>query len=156
MALQFPKSMDECIYFTNRDLRVSIDDAPSGEVTCWVFKQECPKCKKGLMAKPRDPKTGKPKIRAKEYVCTECGYTEEKIEHEEKLIASIQYTCPHCQNEDGTQVPFKRKSIAGVQTLRIQCSKCDGNIDITKKMAKPKPKKTKAKKATTKKVAAKK
>jgi len=143
MALQFPNSMDECIYFTSRDLRVDIDAEPTGEATCWVFKHECPKCKKGLMSKPRDPKTGKPKIRAQEYVCTECGYTEEKKEHEEKLMASVQYVCPHCKHEDEAEVPFKRKSIAGVQTLRVPCSKCGGNIDITKKMAKPKPKKSK-------------
>lgn len=138
MGLKFPSSMDECIYFTSRDLRASLGADITGEVTCWVFKQNCPKCKDSLMAKPRDPKTGRPKIRSKEYVCPKCGYTEEKIEHEEKLMASIQYTCPHCQHEDETKAPFKRKTIAGVKTLRVKCSKCDGNVDITKKMKKPK------------------
>ena len=69
-----PKSTNECIYFTRRA------DA-DGKIKCWVFKQECLECGKGVIQKPRDPKTGKPKIRSKEYVCTDCGYTVEKKEY---------------------------------------------------------------------------
>jgi predicted RNA-binding Zn-ribbon protein involved in translation (DUF1610 family) len=137
MSLPFPKSMDECIYFTSRDLKDD-DGTAIGEATAWVFRIACPKCKKGLMGKPIDEKTGKPKIRAKEYVCQECGHTEEKKEHEERLQANVQYVCPHCKHEGEKQVPFKRKNVKGVQTLRVKCDECDGNIDITKKMKQPK------------------
>lgn len=136
MALKFPNSMAECLYFTNR----TIGDKMNGKAICWVLKQLCPKCKKALMGKPKDAKTGKVAIRAKEYVCPSCGYTAEKVAYEETLTASVQYTCPDCSSEGETQAPFKRKSIDGVKTLRVQCQKCSGNIDITKKMKAPKKK----------------
>ncbi len=50
--------MEDCIYFTNR----TID---SGKIKAWVLKELCPECKKALMSKPKDEKTGRPKIRAK-------------------------------------------------------------------------------------------
>ncbi|MEA3430219.1 MAG: hypothetical protein U9R08_03020, partial [Nanoarchaeota archaeon] len=65
----------------------------------------------------------------------------EKEEYEETLEAEFQGTCPHCKKEVEGIVPFKRKSIAAVKTLRLKCSHCDGNIDITKKMKEPKKKK---------------
>ena len=40
----------------------------------------------------------------------------------------------------GTRIAMD-SSIAGVKTLRITCEKCNGNIDVTKKMAEPKKKK---------------
>ena len=89
MALKKPESMEECVYYTKR----SID---KGNVTAWVFKEKCEKCGKGLMSKPKDPKTGKPKIRATEYVCEECGFSIPKKEYEESLTANIEYTCPYC------------------------------------------------------------
>ena len=60
-----PESMDELVYFTRRDIG-------EGEATVWVFRGLCPKCGKGVMGKPVGPK-GKIKVRAKEYVCPECG-----------------------------------------------------------------------------------
>jgi len=129
MAVKEPESMDELIYYTNRDL----DNG--GEVMCWVKKQKCPKCGKGLMGKPLDSKTGKPKIRAKEYVCPECGYTAEKEAYEETLTAEAKYTCPHCKKKGEASAPFKRKKVKGVETLRLKCQHCGGNIDVTKKMA---------------------
>jgi ssDNA-binding Zn-finger/Zn-ribbon topoisomerase 1 len=126
--LKFPDSANECYYFTKR----TIED--KGHVTAWVFKKECPKCKKDLMGKPIDAKTGKPKIRSKEYVCPNCQYTEEKEIYEADLIANIKYTCPECENEGEIQTPYKRKKIKGVETLRVQCEKCNADIDITKKM----------------------
>ncbi|MCF7799025.1 hypothetical protein K9M74_03910 [Candidatus Woesearchaeota archaeon] len=134
MALTLPDDMEKLVYFTRR----KIDD---NTIIAWVDKVECPKCKKSLMAKPRDEKTGRPKIRATEYVCDSCGYAEPKKEHEEKLEANIIYTCPHCKKKGEAIVPFKRKTIAGVATLRAQCQHCGGNIDITKKMKEPKKKK---------------
>ncbi len=126
MALKKPESMDECIYFTQRTL------GDKGFAMVWVLKQHCPKCKKGIVGKPRVK--GKVLMRAKEYKCPECSYTAEKKEYEETLTASCEYACPNCGNESEAQAPFKRKKIEGVETLRFQCGKCRGNIDITKKM----------------------
>ena len=130
--IELPESMDECVYYTLRDVG-------EGEVTVWVFKEMCPECGKGLMGKPKKDGGGV-KIRAKEYVCPECGHSVEKSEYEETLIANFDYTCPECKHKGETQIPFKRKSIKGVKTLRIKCEKCDANIDVTKKMKVPKKK----------------
>lgn len=135
MALKFPNSMSECIYFTNR----TIGEKLNGKAVCWVFKQDCPKCKKAKMGKPVD-ETGHVAIRAKEYVCPACKYTVEKIAYEESLTANIQYTCPGFGNEGEEQTLFKRKSINGVKTLRVFCAKCKGPIDVTKKMKEMKKK----------------
>ena len=127
--------MDECIYFTRRTIG-------KGKAKAWVPKELCPKCKKALMAKPKDPKTGRPKIRSKEYTCPECGYTIEKQAYETTLTCNIEYICPHCSFSGEIQIPYKRKKVK-VQTLdgeksadslRFQCKKCGKNIDVTKKM----------------------
>lgn len=132
-----PESMDECIYFTNRTF-------DKGKAKTWVLKEKCEKCGQALMGKPRNPKTGRPKIRATEYVCPKCNHAEEKEEYESKLTANIKYTCPHCSNEGEAEIPFKRKKIQrlnketgkkkAVEVLRFQCSKCGENIDISKKL----------------------
>lgn len=127
MALQEPTSMEELVYYTNREL------AKGGQVACWVRRRECPECGQGLMGKPRK-KTGEIKVRARTYVCPECGFTMPKKEYEETLMAEVRYTCPHCGKEGETTAPFKRKKIKGADTLRIKCGHCGGNIDITKKM----------------------
>jgi DNA-directed RNA polymerase subunit RPC12/RpoP len=129
MALQEPTSMEQCSYFTRRNIG-------DGEVMVWVSKNKCDKCNEGIMEKPKEK--GKTKIRAKEYVCTSCGNIVEKAENEEKLFASIKYTCPKCRNQGELQVPFIRKKIQGAETLRFQCQKCNENIDVTKKMKKKK------------------
>ena len=123
-----PKSMEECVYFTNR----AVGENFTGNARCWVFKENCPKCRKGIMSKP--VVDGKIKIRATEYVCPSCKYTEEKTSYEEKLTANIDYICPKCKFAGQTQMPFKRKSVAGVKTLRFNCEKCNETIDVTKKM----------------------
>ncbi len=105
----------------------------------WVFKEKCPKCGKALMGKPKGD-DGKIKIRATEYVCEKCGHAVEKKEYEETLTANIKYTCPSCKKAGVISIPYKKKSIAGVQTLRASCQHCSGNIDITKKMKDPKKK----------------
>lgn len=86
------------------------------------------------MGKPKDPKTGSTKIRAKEYVCPECNHTVEKTEYEDTLTASIAYTCPHCKHQGETTTPFKRKSFEGVKAIVFLCEKCKQKIPITKKM----------------------
>lgn len=123
-----PKSMEECVYFTNR----AIGENLTGMVKCWVFREKCPKCNKGMMGKPIVD--GKIKIRANEYICPICGYSEDKRSYEEKLTANVDYICPECKYHGQKQLPFKRKTIAGVKTLRFNCEKCNSIIDITKKM----------------------
>lgn len=127
MALRQPESTEECVYYTRR----TVD---KGQVTCWVFREKCPKCGKAVMGKPKDERTGKVKIRAKEYVCPQCNYTVQKEQHEDTLTANISYTCPHCQNKGETQIPFKRKSFEGIKALVFLCDKCKQKIPITKKM----------------------
>lgn len=135
MALRRPKSMGELVYYTRRS-----DDQGKQEV--WVFRGACPKCGKGEMGKPRDPKTGKAKIRAKEYVCPECNHTVEKEEYEDTLQANIAYTCAKCNNEDEAEISFKRKkiSIKNPKTgktkrkagITFNCSKCSEEIKVVK------------------------
>jgi predicted RNA-binding Zn-ribbon protein involved in translation (DUF1610 family) len=90
------------------------------------------------MGKPVED--GKVKIRAKEYVCPECGHREEKVAYEEKLTASIAYTCPKCKHAGEIQIPFKRKSVDGTKALVFNCQKCSEKMLITKKMKDPKKK----------------
>ena len=135
MTLKQPESMEELIYYTYRAVG-------EGEAKCWVFREKCPKCKKGMMGKPRVD--GKVKIRAKEYVCPECGFSMGNKEYEDTLTANVEYTCPACKKTGETSVPFKRKNIEGVLTLRVLCQHCSANIDITKKMKEKKKGKKKA------------
>ncbi len=137
MAIKEPESMDGLIYFTNR----TIGD---GKVSAWVYKGECPKCKKGIMSKPKNEKTGKPKIRAKEYVCSECDNVVDKEEFEETLMCEVKYVCPKCKKEGEAIVPFKRKNIkifnetkkkdVTVKAVVFNCEHCDEQIPITKKL----------------------
>jgi len=126
MALKEPESTNECVYFTNRTL----DN--NGKIRAWVFKKECPECKKAVMGKP--VVKGKVKIRATEYVCPECGYKEEKKEHEDTLIVSVQYTCPFCSKSGEATTPYKRKTYQGVSSYVFDCNDCGEKIAITKKM----------------------
>lgn len=137
MELQQPKSMKELVYYTQRRLR------PKGKAKVWVFRKECPKCEKTFMTKPINPKTGKFKTRAKEYVCSECGYTVEKEEYEDTLTANVEYVCPKCEHEGAKQVSFKRKKVTitdrkgkkkRVDALVLECDSCGEEIKITKKM----------------------
>lgn len=138
MKLIQPESMEECLYFTRRTI------GENGSLFAWVYKQDCPECGKAKMGKPVDPKTGKAKIRAKEYVCPECDYTEEKKEHEEKCKLNIIYQCPKCSFEGETSIPFKRKRVQlfnektqkkkAADAFVFNCEKCDEKILITKKM----------------------
>ena len=126
-----PNSMDECIYYTRRTL------GETGKATAWVYKKECPECHKAKMGKPvKDD--GKVSIRADKYVCPECGYTEEKEEHEESLQVDVMYTCPFCGTKGETTTESKRKSWEGVKAYVFTCGKCSKKIGITKKMKKGK------------------
>jgi predicted RNA-binding Zn-ribbon protein involved in translation (DUF1610 family) len=130
MALTPPETMDDCLYFTNR-----------GEILAWAYKKECTECHKAKMGKPVDPKTGKVKTRAKEYVCPECGFTEEKKEHEESLELQSTYTCPHCGQEGESTAQYKRKTYKGIPSFVVACQHCKEIIALTKKLKEPKKKK---------------
>lgn len=132
MSFPKPESMDECVYFTQRSL-MDVNGEPRGEIMAWVLRETCRKCGKSKMGKPRD-KSGKVRLRAKEYVCPACGYTVDMQAYEDSLLAFADYKCPHCGETGETQTAFNRKNINGVQTLRFKCSKCSGNLDVTKKM----------------------
>jgi predicted RNA-binding Zn-ribbon protein involved in translation (DUF1610 family) len=134
MALKMPDSVEECVYFTRRS---------KPQVVAWVLKEKCPKCKKALMGKPKGS-DGKVKIRAKEYVCSECGFTMEKQAYEDTLTANIQFTCPKCSFSGEHQMPFKRKKVklfdeeegkeVTADALIFNCPKCAQKIAVTKKM----------------------
>ena len=126
MSLKFPESMDECLYFTRRKLE------NNGRIIAWAMKKDCPECHKGLMGKPVEK--GKVKVRASEYVCPECGYTEPKKEYEDTVEISVQYTCPHCGKEGETKTDYKRKKWMGVDSYVFVCEGCNKKIGITKKM----------------------
>jgi hypothetical protein len=132
MAYDIPDSMDELVYFTRRNIAET-----RGLVIAWAPKQQCAKCKKALMGKPLDPKTKRPQIRAKEYICPSCGHTEEKAEHEAKLSTMIIYECPFCSTHGEVTVPFARKSFYGKKAIVFQCAKCKEKLGVTKKLSIP-------------------
>jgi len=136
MSLKEPESVEDCVYYTNRNL------GEKGKARVWVLRNKCPKCSHSLMGKPVEK--GKVKIRAEEYICPECNYKAKAEEYEASLTASIKYTCPYCTYSGELEIPFKRKNIQvfdeetgkkkTIEALRFQCAKCGKNIDITKKM----------------------
>jgi len=132
MSIKEPESLDSCVYFTRRSLE------NDGKIMAWVYKTDCPKCGKAKMGKPVDK--GKVKIRAKEYVCPECGNTEPKEEHEPKLTVEIKYTCPSCGDVGEATTYYKRKTFEGVPSYVFVCNNCGKKIGITKKMKKSKKK----------------
>ena len=137
MELKEPEDMSELVYFSRRSTQ-------EGKVRAWAFRELCPKCKKALMTKPVDEKTGKPKIRAKEYLCSSCKYEVPAQEYEDSLELCVDYTCGACNHEGKTKTPFKRKTYMGVKAFVFECDNCKVKIPITKKMKEPKKKKTKA------------
>jgi len=126
-----PESTEDLIYFTRRAIG-------TGKAMAWVYKKECPQCKKEKMGKPVEK--GHVKIRAKEYVCPGCGFTEEKVAHEDTLTLETKYTCPHCGKEGVGETAYKRKSFEGVKAYVVLCEHCSGKIGITKKMKEGKKK----------------
>ncbi len=120
-GLKIPNSMSECLYFTNR-----------GDILAWVYRKECPKCRKVRMGKPVEK--GKVKTRAKMYVCPGCGYTEDAKEHEESLLLEAKYTCPECSKEGESSCQYKRKKYKSVLSFMIECEHCHAKIPLTKKL----------------------
>lgn len=132
-----PENMEELVYFTKRQIG-------DGKTKAWVYRREGPKCNKALMGKPVDKKTGKPKIRANEYVCPECSYTVDKEEYEDTLTCEIKYKCPKCKHEGELEEPFKWKNTKvfdveeqkdkAAKAIKFKCENCEEVIAITKKM----------------------
>ena len=127
MALKVPNSMNECLYFTNR-----------WDVLAWVYRKECPKCHKAKMGKP--VVKGKVKTRAKEYVCPNCGYTEDNETHESTLILEAKYTCPSCKKEGEYTGSYIRKNYLGIPPFIVECQHCGNKIPLTKKLKSKKSK----------------
>lgn len=136
MEIREPEDMGELVYFSRRN-------TPEAKVRAWAFRELCPKCKKSLMTKPIDKKTGRPKIRAKEYVCASCGHEVPAEEYEDSLELCVDYVCGACDHEGKTKIPFKRKTYMGVKSFLFECESCKTKIPITKKMKEPKKKKPK-------------
>ncbi len=132
MALNKPGSVEECIYFTNRII-------DSGRAMAWVFRKECPKCKKGIMGKPVK-KGGKIDKKADHYVCYSCGYQESNEQVENSLVLNVEYKCPHCGNEGGATTEYKRKNFEGVPSYVFECQNCHKKIGLTKKLKEKKKK----------------
>jgi predicted RNA-binding Zn-ribbon protein involved in translation (DUF1610 family) len=136
MSLKQPNSMDECLYFTRREL------ANNGSLFAWVYKKTCPQCKKVKMGKPVEK--GKVKIRADYYVCPGCGYQEQETPHEESCMLDIVYRCPKCSFEGETSIPYIRKKTqmfdeekqkkVSVDAFPFNCGKCNEKILVTKKL----------------------
>lgn len=129
MPLKIPNSMDECFYFTNR-----VIEGGKGTIMAWVYRPDCPKCKKAKLGKPVDPKTGKVRKKAEIYECPACKYTVNADEYDQTLFVEIIYKCPCCGNESEAKTEFKRKKFMGVDAYVFECSKCKKKIGITKKM----------------------
>ena len=132
MPLKKPSSMEECLYFTNRSMG-------EGFATAWVYRKECPKCKKGRLGKPIK-KNGKADKKASYYECPACKYQEGNEQVENSVKLDVQYKCPHCNFEGEAASEYKRKTFEGVPSFVFECSKCNKTIGITKKLKKTKKK----------------
>jgi RecJ-like exonuclease len=137
MQLKKPDSMEECLYFTNRSIGEGFAEA-------WVYRKECPDCKKPTVGKPIK-KDGKPDKKSDHYECSICKLTMSNEEVEKDLKLEIEYQCPHCKHEGQTTAEYQRKVFEGVPSYVFTCDKCGKNIGITKKMKKAKKKKKKKK-----------
>lgn len=126
--------MNEVYYHT---IRATAD---GGKIRAWAYKKVCPECNEGVLSKPVDEKTGKYKVRSKEYVCTKCGFECSKDEAEEGVELQAIYTCRACKKEGEYAGPYKRKSFQGVPSYIVVCGHCGEKMPLTKKMKEPKKK----------------
>ena len=124
--------MGECVYFTNRTF-------DNGRAMAWVFRKECPECKKGIMGKPQK-KNGKADKKAEHYVCYSCGHKESNEAVENSLVLNVEYKCPKCGNEGETTSEYQRKIFEGVPSYVFECQNCHQKIGLMKKLKEPKKK----------------
>lgn len=130
--MELPESMDDCLYFTNRTLE------NNGWVKAWVRRPPAPSGK-GLLGKPKDSKTGRPKLRSTFYVDDE-GNEYDMQEINKQLFVEILYKSPYTGEEGEAKVPYKRKTWQGVPAFVFEDS-AGNKIGITKKLKSPKAKK---------------
>ena len=126
VALKKPNSMEECLYFTNRAIG-------EGYAAAWVYRKECPNCKKPTIGKPIK-KNGKADKKADYYECRVCKYKESNEQVENSLKLEIEYKCPYCGSESETNIDYKRKVFEGIPSYVFECGKCKKKIGITKKL----------------------
>jgi len=119
--------MDECLYFTNRTF------GENGKAMAWVYRPECPNCKKGRLGKPIK-KGGKVDKKATYYECPACKHQVSMEEADALLKVEVKYTCPHCNNSGEATTVYKRINFQGVPAYVFSCGKCQEKIGITKKM----------------------
>lgn len=147
---EFPESMDDLLYFTNRKL-------PDGtRIIAWVERQTCAECGEADMGKPINEKTGKPKIRSSKYVCPECGHEEPKKQHEENCDIQIQYTNPEGTEKKTTTTKYKRRTWHGMKAFVFHNEFTDERFGITKRLKTRKEQKEKKRRKKKRKEAAKK
>ena len=127
-----PESMDECVYFTRREIG-------EGKAMAWIFRKKCDKCQEGLMIKPLN-KRGKPDKKSPIYVCNKCNQEEDNESVESSYIVHIEYTCPNCKHEGQTTSEYKRISFKGIPSYVFECDNCHEKLGVTKKMKEPKKK----------------
>ncbi len=128
IQFDFPEHMDDLLYFTNRKL------SDGTKILAYVHKKSCPECDNALMGKPINPKTKKIQIRAKEYVCPNCGYEEEKLTHENTLQLEIQYTNPQQTEKKTTHTAYKRKTYKGIPSFVFLNEFTQEKCAITKRL----------------------
>ena len=83
MTLEEPKSMDDCLYFTNRTIG-------GGKTMAWVLRPLCEKCNEGRFGKPIK-KNGKPDKKAEYFECPKCK-AQMTNEEAEETLKNIQYS----------------------------------------------------------------
>ena len=137
MPLRKPTSTEECLYFTKRTIELPASlragsQTTSGRAIAWVFRKDCPECKKEILGKPLSK--GKVNKKAEFYVCNSCGYKENNEQVENSLVLNVEYKCPYCGNEGETTTEYKRKTFDGVPSYVFECEKCNKKIGLTKKM----------------------
>ncbi|MFH2028078.1 MAG: hypothetical protein ABIJ08_02995 [Nanoarchaeota archaeon] len=125
--MDVPKSMDDCLYFTNRTI------GEKGKIMAWCLRPDCTGCGKGKLGKPIK-KNGKVDKKADYFECPKCKHNMSLTEAENVLKLDVIYTCPECGKSGETQTEYKRKSFKGVQSYVFVCKDCGANIAITKKL----------------------
>lgn len=105
-----PKSVNEVLYFTRRPIKSRSGE--KGFLFMWVPRVECPKCKNGLLKKP--------KKRAKHYECEKCG---NEVEDLGEVMAYVKYTCPYCKNELKIKQIWKKP-------FSFKCVECEKVIKV--------------------------
>ncbi len=128
MPDDIPTSMEDLLYFSNRKM-------PDGvRIIAWVDKLTCEKCKKALMGKPINEKTGKVKIRAAVFVCPECEHEEPKTAHTKKLVMQIRYTDETGKNWKSAQTAYTLKTWKGMKAYVFQNEFTGEKMGVTKRL----------------------